>query len=149
LIVQLGADKPNLTIVTLSLFIVGVGEGVFIAPNNNAIMGSASISESGQASSLMNLTRNVGTSIGIAMSASLLSRQLRLLTGGSSSTFAVSEVDLTSAIRTVLIVLAALSLLAAVLSWVRPARRCLGMVQKPPILGNTGEPVPVAHEGDV
>lgn len=123
LIVQLGADKPNLAIITLSLLIVGVGEGVFIAPNNNAIMGSATTSESGQTSSLMNLTRNVGTSIGIAMSASLLSWQLCLVTGGSSSTFDVSEVDLTSAIRTVLMVLAALSLLAAVLSWVRPARK--------------------------
>jgi hypothetical protein len=76
LFVQLGADRPNLTIVTLALAIVGVGEGVFIAPNNNAIMGSAPISEAGQASSLMNLTRNLGTSVGIAMSASLLSWQV-------------------------------------------------------------------------
>jgi EmrB/QacA subfamily drug resistance transporter len=122
LFVQLGADRPNLTIVTLALAIVGVGEGVFIAPNNNAIMGSAPISEAGQASSLMNLTRNLGTSVGIAMSASLLSWQLNLVTGGSSSTFDVSEVDLTGAIRSVLIVLAVLPLLAAALSWIRPAR---------------------------
>jgi EmrB/QacA subfamily drug resistance transporter len=123
LFLELGVGRPSLIIVTLSLFIVGVGEGVFVAPNNNAIMGSASISEAGEASSLMNLTRNLGTSVGIAMAASLLSWQLRLLTGGSSSTFDVSEADLTGAIRIVVIVLVLLALLAAAMSWARPVGR--------------------------
>ena len=79
-------------------------------------------SEVGEAGSLMIVTRDLGTSIGIAMAASLLSWQLRVLTGGSS-TLNASEADLTSAIRTVVIVLAVLALLAAVLSWVRPAGR--------------------------
>jgi hypothetical protein len=119
---QLGSDAPSLVIVTLALAVVGIGQGVFFAPNNNAIMGSASVSEAGEAGSLMNVTRDVGTSVGIAMAASLLSWKLRLLTG-SSSTFAASAADLTDAIRLVVIVLALLGLLAAGISWARPVGR--------------------------
>jgi EmrB/QacA subfamily drug resistance transporter len=122
LCVQLGAAKPSLLVITLSLVIVGVGEGAFFAPNNNAIMGSARVTEAGEAGSLMIVTRDLGTSVGIAMAASLLSWQLRLLTG-VSSTLNASEADLTSAIRMVVIVLAFLALLAAIISWVRPAGR--------------------------
>jgi EmrB/QacA subfamily drug resistance transporter len=120
---QLGADTPSLSIITLSLLVVGIGQGMFLAPNNNAIMGSASVSEAGEAGSLMNVTRDVGTSIGIAMAASLLSWKLRLLTGGSSSTFDVSTADLTTAIQLVVIVLALLGVLAAGLSWAHPLGR--------------------------
>ena len=120
---QLSADTPSLAVVTLSLVVVGIGQGVFFAPNNNAIMGSASASEAGEAGSLMNVTRDVGTSIGIAMAASLLSWKLRLLTGGSISTFDASNADLANAIRLVVIVLALLGLLAAGMSWARPAGR--------------------------
>jgi len=70
----------------------------------------------------MNVTRDVGTSVGIAMAASLLSWKLRLLTG-SSSTFTASAADLTDAIRLVVIVLALLGLLAAGISWARPVGR--------------------------
>jgi EmrB/QacA subfamily drug resistance transporter len=116
---QFETATPSLLLVTLSLVVIGIGEGTFFAPNNNAIMGSASVAESGEAGSLLNVTRDLGTSIGIAMSASLLSWQLRLLTGGSS-TLSASAADLASAIRMIVIVLALLALLAAILSWVRP-----------------------------
>jgi EmrB/QacA subfamily drug resistance transporter len=120
LYIQFQAATPSLPLVTLSLVVVGIGEGTFFAPNNNAIMGSASVAESGEAGSLLNVTRDLGTSVGIAMAASLLSWQLRLLTGGSS-TLSASAADLTSAIRMAVIVLALLASLAAILSWVRPA----------------------------
>ncbi|KQV70154.1 DHA2 family efflux MFS transporter permease subunit [Rhizobium sp. Root1220] len=120
---QLGPHTPSLAIVTASLVVIGIGQGVFLAPNNNSIMGSASASEAGEAGSLMNVTRDVGTSIGIAMAASLLSWKLRLLTGGSSSTLDANNADLTDAIRLVVIVLALLGLLAAGMSWARPAGR--------------------------
>jgi EmrB/QacA subfamily drug resistance transporter len=122
LYVQLSATTPSLALITLSLVVVGIGEGAFFAPNNNAIMGSAPVEEAGEAGSLMIVTRDLGTSVGIAMAASLLSWQLRLLTGGSS-TINASEAELTSAIRVVVVVLALLALLAAVMSWVRPSGR--------------------------
>lgn len=122
LAVQLGAAAPSLALVTFSLVVVGIGQGVFFAPNNSAIMGSASVSQAGEAGSLMNVTRDLGTSIGIAMAASLLSWQLRLAPGGSGSTVDASTDDLTHAVRFVVVVLAGLGLLAAALSWVRPRR---------------------------
>jgi EmrB/QacA subfamily drug resistance transporter len=121
---QLGTAEPSLFFVTLSLVIVGIGEGAFFAPNNNAIMGSASVSEAGEAGSLMIVTRDLGTSVGIAMAASLLSWNLRVLTGGSS-TINASQADLMDSIRIVVIVLTALALLAAVMSWARP-KTCRG-----------------------
>ncbi|MFX5873786.1 hypothetical protein ABTE93_20065, partial [Acinetobacter baumannii] len=93
------------------LVVVGIGQGVFFAPNNSAIMGSASVSQAGEAGSLMNVTRDLGTSIGIAMAASLLSWQLRLAPGGSGSTVDASTDDLTHAVRFVVVVLAGLGLL--------------------------------------
>jgi EmrB/QacA subfamily drug resistance transporter len=125
LYLQLDPKTPSLVMITLSLVVVGIGEGAFFAPNNNAIMGSAALSEAGEAGSLMIVTRDLGTSVGIAMAASLLSWQLRLLTG-KSSTINASEAYLTSAIRMVVIVLAVLALLAAIMSWVRPASRTAG-----------------------
>jgi EmrB/QacA subfamily drug resistance transporter len=122
LLFQLGSTAPSLLIITLSLAIVGVGQGMFFSPNNSAIMGSASVSEAGEAGSLMNVTRDLGTSIGIAVAASLLSWKLRLLTGGSGSTFNASIADLTDAIRLVVIALALLGLVAAAISWARPHR---------------------------
>jgi hypothetical protein len=68
------------------------------------------------------VTRDLGTSIGIAIAASLLSWKLRLLTGGSGSTFDASNADLMSAVRLVVIVLALLGMLAATMSWIRPRR---------------------------
>jgi EmrB/QacA subfamily drug resistance transporter len=130
LCLELGAEQPNLVIITLSLVIVGIGEGAFFAPNNNAIMGSASVSEAGEAGSLMIVTRDLGTSIGIAMAASLLSWNLRILTGGSS-TIDASQADLTDAIRTVVIVLAVLAVLAAVISWARPVGRRAAKLEAP------------------
>lgn len=122
LALQLGASTPSLSIITISLAVVGIGEGMFVSPNNNAIMGSAPVAEAGEAGSLMNVTRDLGTSIGIAVAASLLSWKLRLLTGGSGSTLDASIADLTSAVRLVVIVLALLGLLAATMSWIRPRR---------------------------
>lgn len=125
LALELGAAAPSLLIVTLSLAVVGIGQGMFFAPNNNSIMGSASASEAGEAGSLMNVTRDLGTSIGIAVAASLLAWRLRLLPGGSGSTVDASNADLTDAIRLVVIVLALLGGVAAAMSWVRP-RRAVG-----------------------
>ncbi|MBS7701457.1 DHA2 family efflux MFS transporter permease subunit [Chelatococcus sp. YT9] len=120
LYIQFEAAEPSLPHITLSPVVVGIGEGTFFAPNNNAIMGSASVTESGEAGSLLNVTRDLGTSVGIAMATSLLSWQLRLLTGGSSA-LSASTTDLTSAIKMAVSVLALLASLAALLCWVRPA----------------------------
>lgn len=50
---------------------LGAGFGMFLSPNNNAVLGSAPRSKSGVAGSLMALVRNLGMASGIALSAAV------------------------------------------------------------------------------
>ena len=49
------------------LAIVGTGLGLFIPPNNAAIMGSVPQEQSGLASGVLNMTRGMGTALGLAL----------------------------------------------------------------------------------
>ena len=51
----------------LALAIAGIGLGAFTPPNNAAIMGSAPAHQSGMASGILNMTRGLGTSLGLAL----------------------------------------------------------------------------------
>lgn len=50
-----------------ALALAGIGLGVFTPPNNAAIMGSAPAHQSGMASGMLNMTRGLGTSLGLAL----------------------------------------------------------------------------------
>jgi len=56
----------SLTAVMVELGILGIGLGMFTPPNNAAIMGSAPREQSGVASGLLNMTRGMGTAMGLA-----------------------------------------------------------------------------------
>ncbi len=49
------------------LLVVGVGLGLFTAPNNATIMGSTPSSQRGMASGILNMTRGMGTALGLAL----------------------------------------------------------------------------------
>ena len=51
----------------LELVVCGIGLGMFTPPNNAAIMGSAPKQHSGMASGILNTTRGLGTSTGVAL----------------------------------------------------------------------------------
>lgn len=53
--------------VVVGLALTGVGLGLFTPANNSAIMSSAPRSQSGMASGLLNMTRGVGTSLGLSV----------------------------------------------------------------------------------
>ncbi|MGH3491883.1 MAG: DHA2 family efflux MFS transporter permease subunit [Sciscionella sp.] len=53
----------------VALVIMGVGLGLFTPPNNAAIMGSAPRAQSGAAGGLLNMTRGIGTALGVALAA--------------------------------------------------------------------------------
>lgn len=120
LYVLLGDLSSGVVMVTVALAIIGIGQGLFMAPNNNAIMGSAGAAEIGQAGGIMNVTRNLGTSVGIAMAAALLSWQLRSDIVPHASTHLATPDDLREAIRLVIGVLAGFALIAAAASLARP-----------------------------
>ena len=75
----LGALRPT-TLGFLSLLaLIGVGLGCFTPPNNASIMGSVPDHQAGLASGVLNMTRGIGTALGLALSALVFD-----LAGGSS-----------------------------------------------------------------
>jgi len=97
---------------------LGVGFGLFLSPNNNAILGSAPREKSGVAGSIMALVRNLGMVSGIALATAVYEAfHTRALTAGLAETAAfVSGFDAS------LTCAAGLALAAALLGATRPAR---------------------------
>ncbi|HUY67509.1 MAG TPA: MFS transporter [Acidimicrobiales bacterium] len=63
----LGALRPTSSAFLVLLATVGIGLGLFTPPNNAAIMGSVPPSQSGLASGVLNMTRGMGTALGLAL----------------------------------------------------------------------------------
>jgi EmrB/QacA subfamily drug resistance transporter len=63
----LGVLRPSTPVFLLLLVVVGVGLGLFTPPNNAAIMGSVLPDQSGLASGVLNMTRGMGTALGLAL----------------------------------------------------------------------------------
>lgn len=107
----------NLWLVTLSLGVIGVGQGLFISPNSSAIMSTAPADETGQAGSVLNVMRMLGMSTGIAGASTLLALSLG---GSTGSTLNISVESLVTASRDVILLLAGLAALAGLISLIRP-----------------------------
>lgn len=114
---------------------VGIGIGMFQAPNNSAIMGSAPRERSGVASSLLSLTRTVGQTTGIALLGAFWERRVTALAGGklfenvTQAPIAAQVAGLRNTIHLVLvIILVALSIsLWALVVWLRGKRERLSV----------------------
>ncbi|MDO5605798.1 MAG: DHA2 family efflux MFS transporter permease subunit [Paracoccus sp. (in: a-proteobacteria)] len=103
---QMGTD---VLLVTAALGVVGIGLGLFVAPNNSAIMGvPGAAAHVGQAGAMMNVIRNIGSSTGIAVAAGVLAWRMQAHGG---ATHQATPDALLDAIRLVvgLFVLAALA----------------------------------------
>ncbi len=107
----------NLWLVTLSLAVIGVGQGLFISPNSSAIMSAAPVGETGQAGSVLNVMRMLGMSTGIAGASTLLALSLG---GSSGSTLDLPAAALIAASRDVIVLLICLAALAGLISLIRP-----------------------------
>ena len=82
----LDGAPANLPLVMLALAVFGLGQGLFISPNNSALMAAAPARLTGEAGGLLNVMRSLGISMGIAAAASLLAWRLAALTGAVPST---------------------------------------------------------------
>jgi EmrB/QacA subfamily drug resistance transporter len=89
-----------------ALAIAGIGLGVFTPPNNAAIMGSAPACQSGMASGILNMTRGLGTSLGLALAG--LAYTLGAGQGNATPAGAVTGYDDAAVFLTVVAALAAL-----------------------------------------
>lgn len=78
MIAGLNRDSSFLDIIT-RLGLVGLGMGMFQSPNNSIIMGSVQSNRLGIASGMLATMRNLGMVTGIAVSAAVFTRSLRLL----------------------------------------------------------------------
>ena len=78
-----GKDAPMWQIV-LASGIMGIGNGLFQSPSNNAIMTSVNKTELGIASGILALSRNLGNILGVAVTITLFEtfRNLLLNNGG-------------------------------------------------------------------
>jgi EmrB/QacA subfamily drug resistance transporter len=101
---------------TAALTLFGVGQGLFTSPNNSSVMAAAPEKDTGQAGGILNVTRSVGTTIGVAASAAVLAWRLGVTTGRNGDTLHASPQALLAATHYVLAMLAVFALIAAALS---------------------------------
>src|SRR5262244_3010648 len=119
----LDGAPASLPLVMLALAVFGIGQGLFISPNNSAIVAAAPASLTGEAGGLLNVTRSCGISIGIAAASSLLAWRIAVLTGSGHNTLHAEAHQLLSAGRDVLILLGAFAAAAAAMSLPRGGAR--------------------------
>ncbi len=108
----------TLLIVTFALIAFGIGQGLFTAPNNSAIMGAAPLHRLGAAGGVLNVTRTIGTSLGVAFASALLDWRISAFVG-NSSTLGAPPAVLLAGIRDVLWIFAACAVIAAIVSLLR------------------------------
>ena len=110
----------GLPAVMLALAIFGAGQGLFISPNNSAIIAAAPASLTGEAGGLLNVMRSCGISVGVAAASSLLAWRLAILTGSGHNTLHAEAHQLLSASRDVIVLLGGFAAIAGAMSLTRP-----------------------------
>ena len=124
LFAALDGAPASLPLVMLALAIFGIGQGLFISPNNSAVVAAAPAALTGEAGGLLNVMRSCGISIGVAAASSLLAWRLALRTGSGHDTLHAEAQQLLAAGRDVTVLLASFAAMAGVISLVRlPSRR--------------------------
>ena len=110
----------NLAATLVLLALLGIGLGLFTPPNNSSIMATAPPHRLGTAGGVLNMTRSVGTSVGVALSGAVLALCLSAEVGQHvASTVDAPSAALLIAIRGTFAFLALLAGVAALLSWAR------------------------------
>jgi EmrB/QacA subfamily drug resistance transporter len=123
LYVGLGETRDGLLMVMLALGVFGVGQGLFTAANNTAIMAAAPAELSGEAGGLLNVTRAFGISLGIASASTVLAWRLSAMGDPGGSTIDVAPAVMLAASRQVVLFLLLFAVVAAVASAVPEGRR--------------------------
>lgn len=68
---RMGPQTP-LSLTIIGLAVAGLGTGIFVSPNNSALMGSAPRTRQGIASGVLATARNIGMVLGIGLSGAIL-----------------------------------------------------------------------------
>jgi EmrB/QacA subfamily drug resistance transporter len=110
---------PGLSLpLTLSMLgLLGIGLGLFTPPNNAAVMGSAPANRLGVAGGILNMTRSLGTSLGVAATGAVLAIRLTARMGAQAArTLDAPPPVLLPAFHETLLFLAGLAVVAGLLS---------------------------------
>ena len=131
----LGPGAP-LWLVGLVLAGLGAGSGLFLSPNNSAVMGDLSRDRAGTAGAILATARNLGKAVGVALAVLLYTAF-----AGTSATVGVDEADLLAGLRGAFLVGAVLAGagLAAVVLMYRGQRAESAHAAE--------QPQPAAHRG--
>ena len=97
--------------VVVDLIVLGASLGLFTPANNAAIMGSAPSRHAGVASGVLNMTRGLGTAMGLALSS--------LVLGAFAPTEGASVADVTRGFEATVVVLAGIAVTAASVALLR------------------------------
>jgi EmrB/QacA subfamily drug resistance transporter len=79
-LVALGVERPGTPGLLLLLATIGCGLGLFTSPNNATIMGATPPAQAGMASGVLNMSRGLGTALGLAFTGLLFT-----ISGGGNS----------------------------------------------------------------
>ena len=110
----LAALRPATGLFLVLLALVGIGMGAFTPPNNAAIMGSVPPDQAGVASGVLNMTRGMGTSLGLAITGLVFEQA----GGGSAVSGAVGRAFSVTAVA-----LAGIALIAGIVAGMREGGR--------------------------
>lgn len=101
----------------IGLAVAGIGFGLFIPANNAAVVASAPPTHAGSAAGFLNLTRGLGTALGVGFTALVYG-----LSGGAATHGAVAPSEAAAGARAAGALLAALALAAGALASLRPVQ---------------------------
>ncbi|MGH2443707.1 MAG: hypothetical protein ACRDFX_11180, partial [Chloroflexota bacterium] len=102
------------------LALIGVGLGAFTPANNAAIMGSATLNQTGLVGGILNMTRGSGTALGVALTGLLFTLFSR---SALSNQHPAGASELVAGFQAALIFLACVAGVAAVLAALRGRAR--------------------------
>jgi len=71
--------------IAASLAVAGLGVGLFVSPNNSALMGAAPLNRQGIAAGVLATSRNVGMVLGVGVSGAILTTALARGNGSSAA----------------------------------------------------------------
>lgn len=108
---RLTPDTP-LVFVVIGLAVSGLGSGMFVAPNNSALMGAAPRNRQGIASGVLALARNVGMVLGVGLTGAVFTTMLARSQNNDT-------VNLVHAVNAGLTFATVMAILAAVSSFAR------------------------------
>jgi len=124
-LLTLGLLRPGTTGLLLLLATIGAGLGLFTSPNNAAIMGATPPQQAGMASGILNMSRGLGTALGLALTGLVFA-----LSGGGEG-----RAQSAHAFSVTALVLAAIAVSAGVVAALAPAGR-LGGTRLPEALSS-------------